>query len=138
MRVMVFGTFDNLHPGHLSYFKQARKFGDELVAIVARDQNVLRIKGQLPQEDEKKRARKVRAAWKELGITGRVFLGGLRNQWLVLKKYRPEVIALGYDQTVDLLLLKSQIEKFCPFCRVIRLKPYKPDKYKSSLRRSNK
>ena len=49
MKVMVFGTFDGLHPGHLSYFKQARKYGDYLIAIVALDENVLQFKGHRPK-----------------------------------------------------------------------------------------
>jgi FAD synthetase len=132
MRVMVFGTFDNLHPGHLSYFKQARKFGAELIVVVARDKNVLRIKGRLPLEDEKTRARKIRTIIRESGEPGQAVLGSLTNQFLVLKKYRPEVIALGYDQKVDQTRLKSEIQKFRLFCKVRRLKPYRPEKYKSS------
>lgn len=132
MRVMVFGTFDNLHPGHLHYFKQARKFGAELVIVVARDKNVLHIKGRLPQEDEKTRVRKIRIAIRESGEPGRAVLGSLTNQWLVLKKYRPDVIALGYDQKVDNPRLKSEIKKFRLFCKIKRLQAYHPEKYKSS------
>jgi FAD synthetase len=132
MRVMVFGTFDNLHPGHLNYFKQARQFGEEVIIIIARDQNVLRIKGRAPQENERIRLRHVRRVLKESGGRGQAVLGSLTNQWLVLKKYRPEVIALGYDQRVDLPRLKSEIVKFLLFCKIKRLKPYHPEKYKSS------
>jgi len=132
MRVMVFGAFDHLHPGHLDYFRQTRHFGDELVVVVARDKNVLKIKGRLPREDEKIRVRNVRLALSELKISGKAVLGGLLNRWLVLKKYQPEVIALGYDQQVDLKRLKSEILKFRLFCKVKRLRAYYPEKYKSS------
>ena len=44
-RVMVFGSFDPLHDGHRSLFRQARKHGDELVVVVARDVNIARLKG---------------------------------------------------------------------------------------------
>jgi cytidyltransferase-like protein len=45
--VMVFGTFDFLHKGHLNFFKQARSLAKNpyLIASVARDYNVKRIKG---------------------------------------------------------------------------------------------
>jgi len=138
MRVMVFGTFDNFHPGHSDYFRQARRFGDELVVVVARDKNVLKIKGRLPREDEKIRVRNVRLALSELKIRGKAVLGGLLNRWLVLKKYQPEVIALGYDQQVDLKRLKSEILKFRLFCKVKRLRAYYPEKYKSSYCLKNK
>ncbi|NCO00156.1 adenylyltransferase/cytidyltransferase family protein [Candidatus Falkowbacteria bacterium] len=135
MRVMVFGTFDNLHPGHLSYFSQARKFGAEMIVVVARDKNVCQQKEHCPQQDEKTRVRQVRLALRELGYQGRAVLGSLNNRWLVLKKYRPEVICLGYDQQVDLPQLKSEIEKFRLFCKIKRLKPYHSEKYKSSYLR---
>lgn len=133
MRVMVFGTFDNFHPGHQSYLSQARVFGEEIVAVVARDKNVLAIKGKLPQEDEKIRVKKVQIALKGITGHGRAVLGGLKNRWLVLKKYRPDIICLGYDQKIDLPQLKSEIVRFRLFCKVKRLKPYHPEKYKSSL-----
>ncbi|MDY6931735.1 MAG: adenylyltransferase/cytidyltransferase family protein, partial [Halobacteriota archaeon] len=40
VRVLATGTFDILHPGHLTYFREAKKLGDELIVIVARDVNV--------------------------------------------------------------------------------------------------
>ncbi len=130
---MAFGTFDNLHPGHLDYFKQACVFGDELVVVIARDQNVLAIKKRKPQDSEKIRQRNVRRALKDLDIKGKAILGNLKNRWLVLKKYRPEIICLGYDQNVDLPQLKSEISGFRLFCKVKRLKAYHPEKYKSSF-----
>jgi FAD synthetase len=132
-RVMVFGTFDHFHPGHLDYFRQARRYGEELIAVVARDQNVARFKGRQPQEDEKVRVRRARQILREQGYQGRAVLGGVKNIWLVLNKYKPEVIALGYDQRVDLDKLKSEIARFRFFCQIKRLKPYYPEKYKSSL-----
>ena len=36
-RVMCFGTFDLLHPGHEDYFRQAREFGDELIVVAWRN-----------------------------------------------------------------------------------------------------
>ncbi len=133
MRVMTFGTFDNLHPGHLDYFKQACRFGDELIVVIARDKNVLAIKNHQPQETEAQRLRKVKLALKTTGYQGKAVLGNLKNRWLILKKYRPEIICLGYDQEVDLTALKREITKFRLFCKIKRLKAYYPEKYKSSL-----
>ena len=44
-KVMVFGTFDIVHMGHIHMFEQAREYGDKLIVIVARDNNVEKIKG---------------------------------------------------------------------------------------------
>ena len=54
-RVMIFGTYDILHPGHLDFFRQAKQHGDVMIAVVARDQNVVRIKGKQPVHSEEKR-----------------------------------------------------------------------------------
>ena len=58
VRVMVFGTFDGLHQGHLNFFKQARNLSKNsyLIVSVARDKNVKKIKGRLPYLNEKKKA----------------------------------------------------------------------------------
>jgi len=136
MRVMAFGTFDKFHPGHLSYLAQAGRFGEELLVIIARDQNVIRIKGRQPEENEKIRQKKVNSALKELNLSGRALLGNLQDRWQMLKKYQPEVIALGYDQPVDLPALRSFIATEGFFSRIKRLKPYHPEKYKSSYRRA--
>jgi FAD synthetase len=42
--VMTFGTFDMFHPGHRYYLSEARKEGDVLVVIVARDITVEKLK----------------------------------------------------------------------------------------------
>ena len=56
-RVMCCGTFDYLHPGHLSFIAQAAALGDELYVVVARAANVQRIKGHLPApRDDERRA----------------------------------------------------------------------------------
>ena len=132
---MVFGTFDNLHPGHLSYFSQALNFGEELIIVVARDKNVLKTKGKLPVENEKLRLRAVKADLEPLGASIRVILGSLKNSYTVIAKYRPEVIALGYDQDVNLDKLKREIKRIDLKCQIVRLKSFRPEKYKSSLLR---
>lgn len=137
MRAMAFGTFDNLHPGHLSYLSQAGVFGDELIVVVARDENVLRGKGRLPQEGEEVRLQKVTEAIQELKIKGRVILGNKVDRWQLLRELRPNFICLGYDQKVDLKALDELIASERFFCEVKRMQPFYPEKYKSSLFRKD-
>ena len=132
MRVMAFGTFDNLHPGHLSYLSQAGVFGDELIVVVARDQNVLKIKGHETHEDENMRREKVEGVIADLELTGQAVLGSLKDKWEAVKNFRPEVICLGYDQKTDLKALNELIVSERFFCEIKRLEPFKPEKYKSS------
>lgn len=94
IRVMVFGTFDYLHAGHENLFIQARELGDEIVAIIARDKTVKNIKGESPDHNEKERL----ANLEETGWADFTVLGNPKDKTKVIKEYRPDVIALGYDQ----------------------------------------
>ena len=63
-RVLCCGTFDYLHPGHESFLNQASRLGEELVVVVARDENVERLKDRKPDHEEEIR----RARVESLGI----------------------------------------------------------------------
>ena len=41
-KVMTFGSFDVLHKGHEHYLKEAKSYGDYLIVVVARDENILK------------------------------------------------------------------------------------------------
>lgn len=128
-RVVCAGTFDHLHLGHIDFFKQAKALGDELIVIVARDENVKRIKHIIPDNDEQTRKSKV----EETGIPDIVVLGSTdKNIFLILKELDPDIIALGYDQRVQ----AEDIQERLPDCKVVRLKPFQPEKYKSSYFRA--
>lgn len=131
--VMVFGTFDYLHAGHENMFKQAREVGDEIIAIIAKDKTVKTIKGDAPDHNEKDRLENL----KNTGWANKVILGDLKDKTKAIKLYRPDIIALGYDQfaftyTLPQLMIKLKLDT-----KVIRLKPYRPDMYKSSLLKMN-
>lgn len=122
-KVMCFGTFDKLHPGHLSYLKQAKEFGDYLIVVVGRDKRVEKLKGKTPSENEEERRKNLNNA----NIADEVILGSLENRYKVIQDKKPDVICLGYDQKADLGKLKEIFKG-----KIIRLKPYKQDIYKSS------
>ncbi|MCX5717459.1 MAG: FAD synthase [Nitrospirae bacterium] len=128
-RVVCAGTFDHFHPGHIDFLKQAKVLGDELVVIVARDENVKRIKGMMPEHNESQRRENV----EKTGIPDRVILGYTdKDIFLILEELKPDIIALGYDQRVS----KESVIERLPHCKVIRLKPFHPEKYKSSYFRA--
>ncbi|OGI32946.1 MAG: hypothetical protein A2271_04995 [Candidatus Moranbacteria bacterium RIFOXYA12_FULL_35_19] len=127
--VMAFGTFDIYHPGHESYLRQAKKLGDYLVVVVARDRTVAIIKKQETRNNEQKRKKIL----EESGLADEVVLGDLKDRYKIIEKYRPEVIALGYDQKVDLVELEGKLKEFEINAKIVRLKSFKPEIYKSSL-----
>ena len=53
-RVVATGTFDILHPGHVLYLSEARKLGDELYVIVARDSTIKHKRKPLIPEDQRR------------------------------------------------------------------------------------
>ncbi len=127
-RVFASGVFDNLHPGHLNFFKQASKIANQgqLIVVIARDENVLKIKGQLPKESQLIRQRKVEQYLKKIAVNHLVILGNKKKKYSLLKKINPEIILLGYDQEID----RTRLDKKY---LIRRAKPYLPDKYKSSF-----
>lgn len=131
-KVMTFGTFDIFHAGHRSFLKQARKFGDYLIVVVARDKTVAKYKKQDTRNKEQIRLRKI----KNSKLADKVILGGLRDKYRVIKKHKPDIICLGYDQKFFVQGLKNKLKSFKLKTKIIRLKPYKPEIYKSSKLKS--
>lgn len=126
-RVLCCGTFDYLHPGHISFLRQARRLGSELFVVIARDENVKRIKGRVPDQDEQER----KARLEELDFVDDVRLGNPGKNFLqVVEEIQPNVIALGYDQSGP-----SRLKEAFPDCQIVVLQPHFPEKYKSSLYR---
>ena len=128
--VMVFGAFDGLHPGHLSFFKQAQKYGDFLIVSVGTDKNVTRIKGKKSLFGQEERLELV----KNCRLVDKTVIGEENDFYGHIKKYQPNVICLGYDQwasedEVAKELLKVGLKK----TKVVRLGPYKKQRAKSTI-----
>ncbi len=130
-RIMVFGTFDGLHPGHLNFFKQAKKIAKNSVLIVsiARDKNVKKIKGTLPLSNEKHRMNLV----KKSVLVDKVVLSGLNSYLRHIVKERPDIIALGYDQNFYVKNLKKDLQNKGLVVKIVRMKSYKKNIFKNSL-----
>jgi FAD synthetase len=129
-KVMVFGTFDIFHKGHINFLQQARREGDFLLVVVARDETVQKIKKRKAQNSARKRL----LAIKNSQLADKVLLGGLGDKYAVIKKYQPDIICLGYDQKAYVDKLKDKLQQFgLEKTRIKKLKPFHPEKYKSSL-----
>lgn len=132
-KVMVFGVFDRLHPGHRAFLKQAERYGKKLIVVVARDSVAWRLKKKKPKQSERVRLRVIR---KVRGVSRAVLGDQRQSTYGVIKKYKPNLICLGYDQKWLGIDLKKRIKrKLVPRIRVIKLKPYHPEKFKSSKMR---
>ncbi|MBN1502918.1 FAD synthase [Candidatus Woesearchaeota archaeon] len=135
MKVMTFGTFDILHKGHEYFLKKAKSFGEYLVVVVARDLTVKKAKGRFPDNMEQRRLENL----KKLGIADEVIFGKLDiDKHKIIEEHKPDIICLGYDQTIFTENLGKELRARGLLPEIIRLKPYKEHKYKSSKIRNKK
>lgn len=131
--VMAFGTFDYFHAGHENYLKQARSLGDELIVVVARDDTVRKVKGRKAHFSERKRLRDVN----NCTHVDRAVLGNADDKYRVIKKHKPAILALGYDQFVFTYGLRQFFIKEGLDVQIIRMQAYEPGTFKSSLIRQS-
>ncbi len=122
---LTFGTFDILHPGHIYYLSQAKSQCDYLITIIARDENVKKIKWTYPINNQQTRLNNI----KQLNISNQVIIGEKENFLNSITKYQPHIIFLWYDQPYPPNLID-----FCKTnnIKIIKLPSYKPKQYKSS------
>ena len=128
---MVFGTFDMIHQGHEDFFAQARALAPDphLIVSLGRDESVERIKGQKPRNDEYARLAKVR---KTPGVDVAI-LGDEYGYMTHIISCKPDIIALGYDQSGEYVEhLEEELKKVGLNTRVVRLQPFQPEVFKTS------
>jgi len=131
-KVLAFGTFDIFHPGHKYFLEQASLLGDELYIRIARDLNVKKYKGKRSKWDESKRLKEVLKYFPD----AKVSLGYLDKSKIYecLSEIQPDIIALGYDQKIFVEKLGEELKKReLNKTKIVRLKSFKPEKYKSSF-----
>ena len=130
-KVIAFGSFDILHPGHLLYLRKAKRFGGKLIVIVARDNSIKKLKGRKAALDENARLEIV----KSLRIVDKALLGSSfrseEGMYGIIERVKPDVIAVGYDQKLDIMRLKEWLRRKKMRVRIVRISSYHK-KYKSS------
>lgn len=100
------GVFDILHPGHGFILEKAKELGDILVAIIARDSTVKRMK-RIPVVPENQRVEMVNYL-KPVDIA---ILGQEGNFLDIIKEIKPDIIALGPDQSHNKDRIKKDLEE---------------------------
>lgn len=127
---MVFGAFDGLHPGHLDFFRQAKKFGKILVVSVGTDNNVEKIKGKRPLFDQNERLQMVKGC----RIVDKAVLGSEKDFYRHIKDCQPDVVCLGYDQWADEDEVRRELDKVGLMdTKVVRLKAFRTARAKSTI-----
>ena len=87
--ILTGGKFNKIHPGHIWLLNKAKKLG-YLVVVLAHDKHNRRSYA-MPAKERKIMIEKLKIADKVVVGSPKSFVG-------VVKKYKPNVIVLGYDQ----------------------------------------
>ncbi len=134
-RIMVFGTFDGVHKGHLDFFKQAKNLSKNsfLIVSIAREINVEKIKKQKPSFSEKERMLLVQGS----RFVDKVVLSGIKKYLPHIVKEKPDIIALGYDQKAYIKNLREDLKNKNLMVKIVRLKPFMEHIYKNRLLKNN-
>ncbi|RLI95657.1 MAG: FAD synthase [Candidatus Altiarchaeales archaeon] len=119
VRVVATGVFSIIHPGHIMFLEEAKKLGDELIVILARDKTVGLKKGSryIP---EQQRLHVVSA----LKMVDRAILGDENDIFKPIMELKPDIIVIGKDQDFDENELKSELRKRGLNTKVVRINKY--------------
>jgi FAD synthetase len=123
-RVLVAGTFDIIHPGHVELFRQAWLRG-RVYAVVARDESVRRFKKREPIVPETQRLETVQA----IRYVYKAVLGSTRDVLDPIREIKPHIILLGPDQWASEDWLRQRLKEEGIEAQVERL----PEKKKCPL-----
>ena len=93
--VLAGGVFDIIHPGHINTLNAAKKLGDVLVVVVATDKTAVKMKKREPLHNAQLRQELVSS----LSMVDLCIIGDEENIFKTVDLVKPEIIALGYDQT---------------------------------------
>lgn len=122
VRVMTTGVFDLIHLGHIHMLQAAKAFGDELVVVIARDETVLKQKHN-PINPEDVRRKIVES----LKPVDQAVLGHHGDIYRVVTELRPDVIALGFDQTFKEADVERKCKEHGVDVKVVRLPQFDHD-----------
>ena len=128
--VLVFGTFDALHPGHEYFLEKSSAQGNRLVVVVARDSFVQNFKNKKPLHNELSRLHFIQS---HPLVSEACLADEITGSFSILNKIRPSVICLGHDQNALGDSLKAWMKRTGHHYSIKIFKPYRRDKYSSTL-----
>lgn len=119
--VLLGGSFDVIHPGHIETLEQAKQFGDVLVVSVTRDAIFQNSKNHKAFHSEELRCKLVSA----IRFVDAVVLGSEVDPFGSLS-LEPDIVALGYDQLRMEEGIAAEIKKRNLNTRIVTLKSTDP------------
>lgn len=106
--VMTNGCFDIIHPGHVTYLKQARALGDKLIVAVNSDASVQRLKGPTRPINSLNDRMTVLAA---LGSVDFVVPFEEDTPQRLISRVLPDILVKGGDYTVEQIAGHKEVQE---------------------------
>jgi D-beta-D-heptose 7-phosphate kinase/D-beta-D-heptose 1-phosphate adenosyltransferase len=106
--VMVNGTFDVLHPGHIALLNTARSYGDHLIVAIDTDRRVKELKGDKRPINNQNDRRIMLSSLKAVDIVE--LFDSTEELITLMKRYKPDVYVKGSDWKHD---TKSTAHQYC-------------------------
>ncbi len=100
------GVFDILHIGHINVLRKAKQYVDLLIAIIATDDTVKKLKHRDPIHRQEWRKKVISS----LKFIDAAIIGEEREFKKPLIKVSPDIIFLGYDQKIPPGISEEELE----------------------------
>lgn len=127
--VLAGGVFDIIHPGHIHTLNAAKALGDVLVVVVATDSTAVKMKKRSPIHDQEQRQELVNS----LSIVDICLIGQEDDIFKTVNLVRPQIIALGYDQTHQEKFITDGCKRIKLDAKVARLQSPIPESSSSKI-----
>ena len=129
--VLAGGVFDIIHPGHIHTLNAAKKLGDVLVVVVATDKTAIKMKKRNPLHSAQLRQELVSS----LTMVDLCIIGDEEDIFKTVDLVKPQIIALGYDQTHQEKFITEGCKKINLDITVARLESPRPKTSSSIIQR---
>jgi len=130
-KVLIFGTFDLLHAGHIEFIKKAKEMGDYLIVILNSDKSIEKRKGRKPifiYSERKKILSAIKFIDEIIAGPNKETLDSINN---LIQRIVPDVIVLSSKQKVNKREI-DDLKKRGIFPKIRIIKATKKYKYSSS------
>ena len=129
--VLAGGVFDIIHPGHIHTLIAAKKLGDILVVVVATDKTAIKMKKRNPLHNAQLRKELVSS----LTMVDLCIIGNEEDIFKTVELVKPQIIALGYDQTHQEKFITEGCKKINLDVTVARLESPRPETSSSIIQK---
>jgi len=127
--VLAGGVFDIIHPGHIHTLNAAKALGDVLVVVVATDNTAVKMKKRNPIHAQEQRQELVNS----LSMVDICLIGQENDIFKTVNLVRPQIIALGYDQTHQEKFITDGCKRIKLDAKVARLQSPIPESSSSKI-----